>query len=656
MAKPPRPSRAPEAPRAPAAATPAPTTDRRRVGQLAVALAIVTVAVYAQVGGFGFVSYDDPEYVTANATVQQGLSTQTLGWAFAAPHHGNYNPLTWASHLTDVSLFGLQPGGHHLHNLLLHLANSLLLLWILWRATGHVWAAAFVAAAFALHPQHVESVAWVSDRKDLVAAFFGLLSLAAWGRYARTGHRAAWGAAFAAFLASLLAKPMLVTLPAVLLLLDAWPLQRWRPSGPGKGVPLRTLLVEKIPFLVAVLPFVWVSSRAQAEIGALVTDEELALPWRVGNAIVSYAVYAGKTLWPSGLAVHYPHPGPALPLPHVVLALGLLLALTVGAWLVRRERAVPVGWLLYAGLLVPVAGVVQLGQFARADRFTYLPIVGLFVALAWGTPALARRFGLSPAWPRWVGGAVLVGWTAVTLTLVPTWASSETLFARAVAVTPPNAVAHYNLGVALADRGDTAGAEAQYRAALQVRGDDARSHNNLANLLVKRGGMAEAVDHYLAALKTDPSDVEVMQNLAYVLEKLDRKDDAIRWLDQALSRLPGDPATLRRLGVLLLQVNRTATAEARFRSGVELHPEDAGLRDGLATALARQGKWSEAVAQWRAALTLLPQPPAGLLHNLAIAEAQVKRLAPSALPAAASPVTRPPGATPSPNAAPAPNP
>jgi len=437
-------------------------------------LTALVAAIYLRTLNHAFVAWDDTTYLTRNPRVLQGITADNLRWAFTTNHAANWHPLTWLSHMADVDLFGREPRGHHLVNTLLHAANVVLLFRLLGAATGALWCSAFVAALFAVHPLHVESVAWVAERKDLLSTFFGLLAIGAYLRSVRRRGSGASAAAAGLFALSLMAKPMMVTLPFLLLLLDVWPLGRF-PRAVSRGVAgtfadSGRLLLEKTPLLLLTGLSGVMTWWAQTANSAVESLEFLPFSLRVMNALESYAVYIGKAFWPSGLAVHYPHPGFIISTSTAILAGVGLAAVTAGVlFLARRRPYLIIGWLWYLGTLVPVIGLVQVGVQARADRYTYLPLTGLFIMAAWGLGAAARnrplvRLGLG------VGGvAAILALTTVATIQAGYWSDSIRLFSRALAVTSENGLMHYNLAVALNDQGRKAEALPHFQAADRIK-------------------------------------------------------------------------------------------------------------------------------------------------------------------------------------------
>ena len=522
--------------------------------------------VFGQTRQYGFVNYDDDVYVYRNPVVARGLTRDGVAWAFAGGHADNWHPLTWLSHMLDAQLFGLAPAGHHVTSVLLHALAAALLFLVLHAMTGTFWRSAFVAAAFAVHPLRAESVAWVSERKDVLSAVFCMLVLAAYLRYTRRPASLARYLVVAVLLAlGLLAKPMLVTLPVVLLLLDYWPLGRFA------SVPVRRLLLEKAPLLALAAVSSLMTVRAQHL--AIQPLEQFSLPHRLANAAVACVTYLGALLAPRGLAAFYPHESHA---PAVVaLALVLLALLTVIAVLLRRERPyVFVGWLWYLVMLAPVSGILQVGAQARADRFTYLPQIGLLVVLAWGVAELCgasrpRRVAASAVAAAWL---VLIGVRAHAQ--AGTWRDSETLWRQALAVTERNGIAHGNLGAALLEAGRTEEAMAHLREALEIAPTHEEAHTNLANALVATGQVDEALVHYRRAQELDPTRADAAFNLGNGLLAAGRTEEAIAQFQAALAIAPDLARAHNNLGNALQQalalqkLERVAEAIAHYRTAV----------------------------------------------------------------------------------------
>lgn len=536
-------------------------------------VAMLALAVHGRALTNGFVSLDDEPYVTANAEVRGGLSWQGIRWALTTTHEANWHPLTWLSHMADVELFGLDPVGHHLTSLLLHAVNAVLVLLLFARMTGRVWPSAAVAALFAVHPLRVESVAWVSERKDVLCAFFGLLAMLAYVRAVRAGKRGSSPWAVALFALSLLSKPMLVTFPFLLLLLDFWPLGRMKtPGGSLSREPAlwRRLVFEKAPFFLLSAASAVLTVWAQKSGGAM-ADNRLELSARIGNAFSSYLAYLAKTVAPFSLSVLYPHPGRSGWA--AVVAAAILVAISAAAWRsARRCPYVAVGWFWFLGALVPVIGLVQVGWQARADRYTYLPSIGLAVALVWGLTDLGRLF---PAGPRLVP-ATLVAVVAILSVLtwreIGYWKDSETLYARGLATTERNHILHINLGL---ER-------------------------------VRHGSISEGIDHFRQAVQIQPGYWYGQLTLGAALVGVQRPAEAIPYLEAALRLHPNSPEGRTALGGALAAQGRLPEAASQFRQAIDLDPASVRAHYGLARTLELQGKVAEALEEDRKTVHLDP--------------------------------------------------
>jgi protein O-mannosyl-transferase len=470
---------------------------------VALLLAASTLAVFAQAIGFEFVDYDDNEYVTANPQVQGGLTVAGVGWAFTTFAAGNWHPVTWLSLMLDTSLGGPGPRIYHLTNVILHVANALLLFFLLDRMTGRRRPAAVTAALFAIHPLHVESVAWIAERKDVLSTLFLLLTLMAYiGSVERPGPGRRL-AVVALFALGLMAKPMLVTLPLLLLMLDAWPF--------GRKEPWRRLVLEKAPLLALSIASSVVTLVAQHQgrtVGSLAT---YPFGVRVANAIVATATYLGKAFWPTRLAVFYPHPGASLAVGTVVVSALILIALTISAIRLRRSHpALLFGWAWYLVTLAPVVGIVQVGWQARADRYTYVPLVGIFLGVVWG---VCDRFAHRPALLARTATAALVMLGIGAFVQTAYWRDSETLFGHAIAVTERNFLAHNDLGTALLRRGLPAPAAAHFAEALRIDPSYVDAHSNLGVALARQGMIDEAILEFQRALDLDPGHPDARRNL-----------------------------------------------------------------------------------------------------------------------------------------------
>jgi tetratricopeptide (TPR) repeat protein len=557
----------------------------------ALALAVLVVAVFAGVLRNGFV-WDDRQYILDNARVAGGLSAGAVRWALTATDAGNWHPLTWLSHLLDVTFFGLDPRGPHLVNVLLHLGNTLALATLLLRLTGARRPSLLVAALFAVHPLHVESVAWIAERKDVLSTLFGLLAALAYCRFANRPGVARYAAVALLLAASLAAKQMLVTLPCALLLLDWWPLGRLRAGG------WRRAIAEKIPLLAVCAIFSFLALQAQA--GA---RSEYPLPARFSNAAVSYLGYLGNTVAPADLAAFYPHPVQALPAGKTAAAALALAAVTAAA--VAARRRVPwlaTGWLWFLGTLVPVIGIVQVGEQALADRYTYIPMVGLLVAAVWSASGVLR--GMRLAFPAAAAAAVTVAFSAASAAQVGRWRDDLTLFTHAAAVTRGNWAAQFQLGSEFQRLGRLPEAIAHYREALRDRPGFSEALDNLGLALAATGDAAGAEASYRAAIRADPRNAEAYNNLGGLLMAAGRDVEARTSFLQALQVKPEAPEPRLNLGLALLRQGRAAEAEAALAAVVRACPTWRSARAALGDALAAQGRSAEAAVQFREAARL----------------------------------------------------
>ena len=506
---------------------------------LGLLLAILTV--YWQVGQCEFINYDDHEYVAENPRINHGFTSASVTWALTAKVVSNWHPLTVLSHMLDCQLFGLNPHAHHLVNLLFHALNALLLFHVLQKLTHELWPSAIVAALFALHPLHVESVAWISERKDVLSAFFGLLTIWAYSNYVTSGvwrmtgktssrhssHAARhYVLALLFFALGLMSKPMLVTIPFVLVLLDYWPLRRFNVKTESGNQETRrfsgTPVIEKIPFFALAAASSLVTMFYQR--GAIMSVEYLTIPERISNALVSYARYLGKTFWPTKLAIFYPHPG-AWPAWQIASSAVLLAAISVLViWQIRRRPFLAAGWFWFLGTLVPVIGLVQVGSQSMADRYSYIPLIGIFVMVVWGAKEIFRD--MPNIFPALATTTVLIACAVVTFFQVRHWKNSETLFRHTLAVTGRNANAHFSLANALTESGRTDEAMSHLEQALELRPDYAQVHGKIAQLLAARGKTREAIGRYYEALRHKPDLSEALNNLCWTLAT--SPDDSIR--------------------------------------------------------------------------------------------------------------------------------
>ena len=570
-------------------------------------LVLAVLAVFSRVLHCGFVDYDDGNYVFSNQEVQHGLTVRSVRWAFTTGASSNWHPLTWLSHETDVELYRLKPAGHHLTSLLLHTANAVLLLLILNRMTGALWRSAFVATMFALHPLRVESVAWVSERKDVLSAFFWWLTVGAYLLYVEEFRRKSpkpkrfYIAAVLLFALGLMAKPMLVTLPFVLLLLDCWPLRR--KDGP------RRLLTEKIPFFLLAAASSVVTYRVQQQGGSV--SSSFPLDDRLANAVISYARYLGKTFWPVHLASYYPHPGHWPQVEVVVAAVFLALVTGLVVWQARGQPYLAVGWFWFLGALVPAIGVVQVGLQSMADRYTYLPLVGVFIMVAWGANAMLGGTRVGRRILAIMGGLVVGACAVLASWQVQYWQDSETLFTHAIESTKGNYLMCDNLGYLMSDKGEYAKAEAWFQRALEMKPDYAAAHNNYGIMLAKSGRLDEAIAQFRLAIACQENYAHAHLGLGNALAAQGKLDEAAKEYGICLALAPEDSQAHNMLGNVRSQQGRLDEAVAHYREASRLNPENPETHLALAYLLAKQGRGKEAEDEALLALKQRPDfPPA----------------------------------------------
>ena len=610
------------------------TSDRLRVAGICLLLFLGTLLVFCRAIGNDFIGYDDPDYVTQNSHVQGGLGWDGVQWALASGAASNWHPLTWVSHMTDWSLFGADPRGHHADSLVWHALNAVLVFLLLRRLTGGLWPAAFCAALFAWHPLRVESVAWVAERKDVLSGFFGLAALWAYLNYARAlpedrvlARRYYWSC-FAAFALGLMSKPMLVTLPGVFLLLDYWPLSRMFPAAPGPGTSGKPACVwlEKIPFFSLSAVSSIVTFIVQKRGGTV--SQALGLDVRLETALVAVPRYLGKLLFPFDLAVLYPHPGSW----SFWAVLGSALfagAVTLVAWRQRRRRPwIIVGWLWFLGMLLPVSGIVQVGLQSMGDRYTYLPMLGVQIAVVWTvaefmTSRSAREMGAI------AGIAILAGLAVRTWDQIGLWKDTFTLFDHALAVTDGNYMAYNNRGVFLEDHGRFQEAEADFRRALAIKADFDDANANLGHLLDKRGHPADALAYVRQAIATNPGLVPAHVDLGETLSDLGRIDDAIDEYRWVLARDPENEDALNDYGVALAMKGRLAEAEEHIAAALRLKPRDASAHSNIGNVHSMMGRVDDAIGDYQRSLAINPEA-AETHYNLGTALSQKGRLAEAA--------------------------
>jgi len=602
------------------------TQQQRLIGWF---LVLTTVAVYAQVGRFEFVNYDDEWIISENPYLAGGLSARNVAWAFTDSKYDWWHPLTWLSHMLDIELFGMNPGMHHLTNVFLHLANTLLCFAVFRRMTGAVWQSGFVAAMFALHPLHVESVAWVTERKDVLSTLFWFLTMWAYCRYVERPGLARYGVMTLMFVLGLMSKPMLVTLPFVLLLLDYWPLARcsFETVNAGNGwKKFGRLVVEKVPlFLLAAASSV-ATVLGQQHVGGVTDQTTFPMSARLGNAVLSYGIYLRKTIWPSDLAVFYPFPT-SLPAWKVIgVALFLIVVTAWSIWLGRRCRYLLVGWFWYVGTLLPVIGLVQVGDRAMADRFMYVPMIGVCVMLAWALPELLARWPHKEKTVALLTGTAIAGCLVLTWFQVQTWRNSIALWEHAIRVVPNNYAAHNNLGTALAIQGRIDDAMVHFEETLRINPRHAPGWTNRGLVLAKRGRLEEAVTCYAAALQADPRYVEAQFNMGAALLQLGNREESARHFSEVVRLKPYHAAAHVQLAGILASLGNVDGAITHYGEALRFKPGDADTHHALALALAGQDKIEEAIRHYQETVRLDPDRPKAHF-NLGVALASRNRFA-----------------------------
>jgi protein O-mannosyl-transferase len=577
----------------------------RRETLVCLGLLAANVAVFGRVSGFEFLDYDDNIYVSDNVHIRDGLTWSGLKWAFTVGYASNWHPLTWLSHMADVELFGLDPGAHHLVNLLLHTVNTLLLFGLLWRLTGATWRSAFVAALFAVHPLHVESVAWVAERKDVLSTMFWMLTLWAYALYARAPTAGRYALVAACLALGLMAKPMLVSLPLVLLLMDIWPLGRATIAKDSARVWAR-LIAEKLPLLALAAASSLLTVVAQRY--ALMELSEVPASLRVTNAVASYAAYIVKMFWPAELVAIYPLPE-SIPRAQVLVgALLLLVAISFGvARVARRHPVLLVGWLWYLVTLVPVIGLVQVGPQAMADRYTYVPLIGLFLVIAWGVPEALGRWARRSQVLGVAATASVVACAVLAFQQTRHWKDSRSLWTHAIRETPDNYVAHRSLGYVDWTDGNADEAISHYTESLRLRPDYLQGLISMGVALSARGRIQEAITYLAEAVRVKPENAVALQNLRAAQQRLGEIDSELTSLGDAARATPDDLGTRNRYGAALVAAGRLEEAVEQFAAAVRIDPEQPDVQYNLGVVLAQLGRTAAATDAFRAALRIDPQ-------------------------------------------------
>jgi Flp pilus assembly protein TadD len=580
-------------------------------------LILSTLLVFWQVRNFDFVNYDDNDYVYENPHVLNGLTWDGIVWAFTTPNVGNWLPLTWLSFMLDCQLSRVNPGWMHLVNLLLHIANTLLLFAVLRKMTGALWQSAFVAAAFAIHPMHVESVAWITERKDVLSTLFLLLTLAVYVSYVRRRGMARYVLIVFLFALGLLAKPMLVTLPVLLLLLDYWPLERIRgqrtedrkrkTEGVFQKLSTGQLIIEKIPFIALSVVSSVITFLVQSGSSVVAPISDLPLKARIANVFLSYTRYIGKLFWPQNLAVFYPFDVNSFAFWQVAMCVLLLLVISIFVIRFgRNQKYLPVGWFWFVVALVPVIGLVQSGFQSHADRYTYIPYIGLFIAIGWGLPELLSK------WPQRkiaLGLSMVISLATLGICAhrqVSFWDNSVTLFSHAIKVTQNNYIAHNNLGNAYAKLSRYQDAVEAYKQAVRIEPDKAKAYYNLGVSYEDLGRHQDAIEYYKQAIRIKPDDALAHSNLGVTYGKLGRWQDAIESYKQSI-RIKSDYADAHyNLGNAYAKLSRYQDAVEAYKQAIRIKPDYADAYYNLGIAYGKLSRWQDAIDAYKQTIRIKP--------------------------------------------------
>lgn len=591
--------------------------ESRVIAIVCILLAAATLFAYWQVQSFTFILFDDPLYVTENKIVRDGVTARGVSWAFSSFSAANWHPLTWISHMVDVDLYRFNPAGHHWTSVIIHVINTILLFCVLQAMTRCVWPSAFVSALFGLHPLHVESVAWIAERKDVLSAFFWFAAMGAYLRYTKEPSLRRYGLVVVLFALGLLSKPMVVTLPLVLLLLDYWPLERhvatktvldpfWTARGRKTSPAFARLAAEKIPLLLLSAVSCVTALLAQKQGGAFVTFESLPIGLRLVNALDSYFRYLLKTLVPADLAFFYPMSREILVWQVAGLAVLFLLLMALVVVAAKRYPYLLVGWLWYLGTLVPVIGIVQVGMQSMADRYTYIPLTGIFIMAAWGMKSIAEAIPRSRAMLAAIAIALIPVLVMLTRNQALVWKDSVTLFTRALVVTEKNHIAHNNLAAIHLEAGRLDIAVPHLRKALEIYPLYAQAHGNMGAALFMQRKYDEAIRHVTTAMKIDPTNPNYQVQLAAILAASGRDEEANQLLVAILRQDPHRDDALLEMGMICLRAGRTGEALTHLAKAAWVNPAHIAIRYQYGIALAKAGRHAEAAVQFKAALMIRP--------------------------------------------------
>lgn len=588
--------------------------NKYRIPAIYMFLSVITFLSYMEVSNYGFVDYDDPDYVSENHYVMKGLSFENIKWAFTASHVGTWQPVTWLSLMLGCQIHGLDPGWHHLTNLFFHIANTLLLFWFIRRITGSSWRSAFIATIFAIHPIHVESVAWITERKDVLSAFFFILTLIFYVRYTeKPAIKRYWPVAVCLVL-GLMSKPILVVLPPVLLLLDFWPLGRMNIGQINQKnirlpeIKISRLFLEKIPlFILSALSGV-VTYIVQKDVGAVSTLSEIPFNSRLLNAIVSYSKYILKMVWPVNLAVEYPHPI-QVPVIHATIAFIFLSGISILAIVSYKKRPYfIVGWFWYLGTLIPVIGLVQIGTFAMADRFAYIPFIGLYILITWGFVDFFENRPQKKSFLITTATIIIVTLFTFCRVQVSYWENTISLFKHAIEVTDNNYKAHSSMGTALTESGKFDKAMEHYNKALNIRPDH-QIHFNIGSALTIMGKTNDAVYHYNQALKKNPIFYKAHNNLGIELCKLGDLQEASKHFSEAIKIKPDFPDPFYNMGIVMTELGQVDEAIRSYQQAIHINADYAEAHNNIGLIFGKMGNIDMAIHHLSEVVRIKPGDP-----------------------------------------------
>jgi len=579
-------------------------------------LVISILCVYWQVRTFSFLNYDDRDYVTENYYVKAGLTLKSISWSTTAVKVSNWHPVTWLSHMLDCQIYGMDPGRHHLTNVIFHILNAILLFFIFRRMTGALFKSAFIAALFALHPLHVESVAWIAERKDVLSTFFLMMTLWSYTRYVEHPGFDKYLLLILFYILGLMAKPMLVTLPFVLLLLDYWPLKRFDLSSTNNGQKQFNwgLIWEKIPLFILCAASSVTTYFVQNSTGAVNSLSAIPFHNRIANVLVSYAAYIGKMLWPHNLAVLYPYPKSIAFWKIAGAGIFLTMISTLVIRMIRSKPYLAVGWFWYLGTLVPVIGIIQVGVQAMADRYTYVPLIGIFIMITWGISDWVsswryKKIGLFTASVSVLAILMVTSWLQVKY-----WSNSAVLFKHTIDVTGENSTAQLNLGEALAEENKVDSAVKHYYEALRIKPDRVAPHLNLGVTFREQGKLDLAMDHFLTVLKLKSDCADAHYELGYTLERKGDLSGAVKHYLEAIKINPGLAKAYNELGVILVGYNKVKAAIIYFSKALQIDPAYAGAHYNLGKIYFNQKDTEKAIFHYKKALQSNPDMTQALYH------------------------------------------